>query len=69
MSTLFDTLPNRRAIIDRRIVADRIAAIAEQEGQNAQLLRAAIVNELRSALEEGRGEAARRLAMHPTRGR
>ncbi|MDX3909205.1 MAG: [protein-PII] uridylyltransferase [Sphingobium sp.] len=69
MPSLFDTLSNRRAIIDRRIVADRIAALAEQHGPNLQPLRAAIVEELRTSLEAGRIEAARRLAMHPTRGR
>ena len=69
MPTLFDSLPNRRAIIDRRLVADRIAILATEQGGDMHAVRAAIVGELRIALEAGREEAARRLATHPTRGR
>ncbi|RVT43591.1 [protein-PII] uridylyltransferase [Sphingobium algorifonticola] len=69
MPTLFDSLPNRRAIIDRRIVADRIAVLAQESDGDVQAVRVAIVGELRLALEAGREEAARRLTAHPTRGR
>ncbi len=54
----FDLIENRRAIIDRREVADRIAAAPEQLG---------II--LRAALADGRAEIERRLAAAPARGR
>ncbi|MDF0545712.1 [protein-PII] uridylyltransferase [Sphingobium sp. H39-3-25] len=69
MSTVFDSLTNRRAIIDRRLLADRIAALAQTHGSNGTALREAIVGVLREAIAEGREEAARRLAARPTRGR
>jgi [protein-PII] uridylyltransferase len=69
MPTPFDTLPNRRAIIDRRVLSDRIVALAEAQQGNGAELRAAIVGELRLALEQGRAEATRRLEARPTRGR
>ncbi|MGV3768618.1 MAG: bifunctional uridylyltransferase/uridylyl-removing protein, partial [Sphingobium phenoxybenzoativorans] len=69
MTTPFDTLPQRRAIIDRRALSDAIAAIAQEKKGDSAQLRAAIVGELRVALENGRSEAARRLAARPTRGR
>ncbi len=58
----FDTLPNRRAIMDRRAVAEAVAALPDQG------LRAAAIPILRAALDEGRVEIARRLAEHPTKG-
>ncbi|WP_336966140.1 [protein-PII] uridylyltransferase [Sphingobium aquiterrae] len=69
MSTMFDNLSNRRAIIDRRILADRIAALAEVHGSNTAALREAVVGVLREAIAAGQAEAAKRLAARPTRGR
>jgi [protein-PII] uridylyltransferase len=69
MSTVFDSLTNRRAIIDRRLLADRIAALAQTHGSNSTALREAVVGVLREAIAAGREEAARRLAARPTRGR
>lgn len=69
MATPFDSLPNRRAIIDRRDLSDRIAALAKAHDGDAVALRGLIVGELRQALEQGRAEAERRLLNHPTRGR
>ncbi|CAN5271056.1 [protein-PII] uridylyltransferase [soil metagenome] len=69
MPTPFDTLANRRAIIDRRILSDRIAAIAEAHTGDLSTLRAGIVGVLREAMEQGRAEAVRRLEARPTRGR
>ncbi len=62
MSSRFETIANRRAIIDRRVLADMLAAV---EGKN---LRAQAVGLLKVALEAGRAEIARRLAEHPQRG-
>jgi len=69
MASLFDSLPARRAIIDRRGISDRIAAIAADHQGDGAALRAAIVGVLRTALTEGRADIARRLEDHPSRGR
>ncbi len=63
MSDRFDSLPHRRAIIDRRALADALAALAGSD------LRQAAAALLKPALEAGRAEIARRLAEHPSRGR
>ena len=60
-----DRVPNQRAIIDRRALAEAIAAAVERQGAKA---RPAVVALLREALAAGRGELARRLAIHPTAG-
>ncbi|UZK64617.1 [protein-PII] uridylyltransferase [Sphingomonas sp. M1-B02] len=65
MSSRFDTVPNRRALIDRRAVAERLAALDARD--TAALRRAATV-ELKTALDAGHGEIARRLIEHPSRG-
>ena len=65
MPIQFDALPQRRAIIDRRALADALATLP---GEGSADLRAAATPILRSALEEGRAEIARRLAAHPSRG-
>jgi [protein-PII] uridylyltransferase len=65
MASPFDSLPTRRAIIDRRVVADRLAAISD--GDSLTLRREATAI-LREVLGSGRGEIARRLAEHPSRG-
>jgi [protein-PII] uridylyltransferase len=58
-------IPNRRAIIDRREVAETLHAL-EAEGTPA--LRQAAVAVLREAMEGGRTEIASRLAEKPSRG-
>ncbi|MGN6269633.1 MAG: [protein-PII] uridylyltransferase [Sphingomonas sp.] len=65
MTARIDSLPQRRAIIDRRAVADDLAAL---DAADATALRQAVVKRLRAALDTGRAEIARRMAEHPTRG-
>ncbi|MGE4409581.1 MAG: [protein-PII] uridylyltransferase [Sphingomonadales bacterium] len=70
MNDLFSSLPNRRAIIDRRLVSDRIEALVGETGTgDVGALRQKIVAILATALADGRAEAARRLEAHPTNGR
>ena len=64
MTSRFDHLPNRRAIVDRRLLADQIAAI--DAGDAALRTQATAI--LKTALIEGREEIQRRLAAHPSRG-
>ncbi|WP_298174832.1 [protein-PII] uridylyltransferase [Novosphingobium sp.] len=62
------TLPriaNQRAIIDRRQLADAIAAAFGEQGEKS---RAVVVELLRGALESGRAEIARRLEAKPSAG-
>ena len=54
----FDLIDDRRAIIDRRMVADRIAGSPD-----------AVSAVLREALADGRAEIEQRLANAPSRGR
>ncbi|RYY27180.1 MAG: [protein-PII] uridylyltransferase [Sphingomonadales bacterium] len=61
----FDSVPNRRALIDRRGVAERLAGLEAADGTK---LRQAATAELRIALDAGRAEIARRIAEHPSRG-
>ncbi|MCD2324021.1 [protein-PII] uridylyltransferase [Sphingomonas sp. IC-56] len=65
MSGRFDSVPNRRALIDRRAVAERLAAIGSGD---AAAMRRAATAELKIALVAGRAEIARRLQEHPSRG-
>ncbi len=65
MTGRFDHLPNRRAIIDRRAVADAIAAL---EGVDRMLLRRQATTLLKAALDAGRAEVERRLIENPSRG-
>ncbi|QIQ87283.1 [protein-PII] uridylyltransferase [Erythrobacter sp.] len=58
-------VPGQRAIIDRRALAERIAALVEERGDTA---RAGVVEALRDALEQGRAELARRLSEKPSAG-
>ncbi len=67
MSTAFEHIPHRRAIIDRRALADRLAEIAPTNNDAARL-RAAAAPLFRDALAEGRAEIAKRLAATPSRG-
>lgn len=65
MSARFDSVPHRRAIVDRRALADELAAITAPDTMR---LRQAAALRLKAALEAGRGEIARRLEEHPARG-
>lgn len=65
MSARFDSVPHRRAIIDRRALADELAAL---DAPDTMRLRQASALRLKAALEAGRAEIARRLAEHPARG-
>ena len=58
----FELVEDRRAIIDRRALADRIGTIAKGD-------RTAITAILADAFEAGRAEIAARLAREPARGR
>ena len=58
-------IPNQRAIIDRRVLADRIAELSAARGDAA---RPEIVEALRAGLNAGREEIARRLTRHPSHG-
>ena len=69
MNDLFASLPNRRSIINRRIIADRIEALAAESHGDVGHLRQKIVAVLIEALKEGRAEAKRRLEYRPTNGR
>jgi [protein-PII] uridylyltransferase len=65
MTGRFDHLPNRRAIIDRRALAETLAAL---EGPDRTVLRHAATALLKTALDAGRIEVERRLIEHPSRG-
>lgn len=58
-------IANQRAIIDRRALADDIAAIVAEQGDKA---RASVVELLRDSLARGREELARRLLAKPSHG-
>ena len=58
-------VPGQRAIIDRRQLAEEIAALHEAGGAEA---RPGIVRALRMAFDEGRNELARRLEETPSAG-
>ncbi|WP_267395064.1 MULTISPECIES: [protein-PII] uridylyltransferase [unclassified Sphingomonas] len=64
MPSRFDHLPNRRAIVDRRVLAEQIAALTG----SAQQLRSQATALLKTALGAGRVEIERRLIEHPSRG-
>jgi [protein-PII] uridylyltransferase len=60
-----ETVPNRRAILDRRGLAERLAEIT---GSDAVAMRQAAVVVLRDALKAGRAELKARIAAAPSRG-
>jgi [protein-PII] uridylyltransferase len=66
VTSRFDSIPNRRAIIDRRALADAMLAI---ESGDASKLRNAATAILKPALDAGRQEVAARLVEHPQAGR
>ncbi|HEV2748101.1 MAG TPA: [protein-PII] uridylyltransferase [Allosphingosinicella sp.] len=57
-------VPNRRTIIDRRLIADRLAGL----GGNAQAKKRAATKLLKQALADGRAEIAQRLEAKPYHG-
>jgi [protein-PII] uridylyltransferase len=59
-------IPNRRAIIDRRALADALSVL---DGQGEAGLRQAATALLKPAMEAGRAEISRRLIAQPTNGR
>src|SRR3546814_6503938 len=65
MTSRIDSLPHRRQIIDRRVLADALAAL---DVADPSALRRAATTHLKQALELGRAEIQRRLIEHPTRG-
>jgi [protein-PII] uridylyltransferase len=65
MPNRFDSIPQRRAIVDRRAIADVLAAV---EGKDSAALRKKATVILKAALDAGRAEIVRRLAEHPGRG-
>ena len=64
MSERFDQIPNRRALIDRRALAECLSALPG----DGTALRQASARLLKPALDEGRAEIARRLLEHPSAG-
>ena len=64
MTGRFDHLPNRRAIVDRRALADAVAELAG----DGPALRRAVTGLLQQALAAGRVEVERRLIAHPSKG-
>ena len=64
MSERFDQIPNRRALIDRRVLAECLSALPG----DGTALRQASARLLKPALDEGRAEIARRLIEHPSAG-
>ncbi|OQW78376.1 MAG: [protein-PII] uridylyltransferase [Proteobacteria bacterium ST_bin13] len=65
MASRFDSLPQRRTIIDRRAIADTLAAL---DASDVTSMRQTATRLLASALADGRAEIARRLNEHPSRG-
>ncbi len=66
MTALYDHVPNRRALINRRQVGDIIeTALASTPGEGR---RHAVASVLKVALEQGRAEMKRRIAAFPGRG-
>lgn len=68
MSDLFANLDNRRAIIDRRALAERLEGIAAKTRDTGKR-RGAMVDLFKLALDKGRAEIERRLLAHPSSGR
>jgi [protein-PII] uridylyltransferase len=67
MSIRFENIPHRRAIIDRRLIAEQFAEI-DPAGKDSAAMRQAGAPLLRDALIRGRQEIARRLLEAPSRG-
>src|SRR5882762_5452937 len=67
MSIRFENIPQRRAIIDRRLLAEQLLEI-DATGKDSAKLRQAAAPLFRDALLRGREEIARRLLASPSRG-
>ncbi|MBB5684344.1 [protein-PII] uridylyltransferase [Sphingobium boeckii] len=67
MPARFETLPNRRQIIDRRALSDALGELTP-DSADITALRQGMVALMRTALEAGRAEIARRIEEHPSRG-
>lgn len=67
MSIRFENIPHRRAIIDRRLIAEQLREI-DATGKDSAALRHAAAPLFRDALARGRQEIARRLLEAPSRG-
>ncbi len=67
MATRFGQIPHKRAIIERRALADALAGVSP-DSRDAAHMRASATAILREALVKGRTEIARRLAAAPSRG-
>ena len=65
MTARFDHLPHRRAIVDRRLLAEQVAAV---DGTDMAATRHQVSLLLKAALDAGRAEIARRLTASPSRG-
>jgi [protein-PII] uridylyltransferase len=65
MPSRFASVPHRRSLIDRRGVAEQLAALATAD---TAALRQAGTVVLKAALDAGQAEIARRLGEHPSRG-
>ena len=65
MASRFDSLPQRRAIIDRRDYADLLALLPPGD---PAAMRQQATGLMKHALSTGRGEIAARLLEHPSRG-
>ncbi len=68
MSSRFDSLDRRRAIIDRRALAEQFDAIVADSHDSATRRRG-LVDLLKTALDAGREEVERRLIEHSSSGR
>jgi [protein-PII] uridylyltransferase len=66
MTSLYENVPSRRALIDRKLVAADVAAALAQAPDEGRRLAVALV--LKRALEAGRAEIRRRIAATPGRG-
>ena len=67
MSWRFDSIPNRRAIIDRRTLSEALLG-ATGGGGEVSARRQQATGVLKEALDQGRAEIVRRLAANPGRG-
>ncbi|GGO94290.1 UTP--GlnB (protein PII) uridylyltransferase GlnD [Stakelama pacifica] len=65
MSARIASIPNRRAIIDRRALAERLSAL---EGRDIPKLRLAAALVLKDAIADGRSEIEKRLRAKPSAG-
>ncbi len=61
-------IPNQRAVIDRRALAEALAAAVEEGSRTGRKHRPVVVELLRAALAQGRAEIERRLAAAPSAG-